>query len=77
MEACVSEWNKALHLKARDAGEYSPLALAYLGDAAYELAIRGMVRNRPFTAGAGTPNRRAWRRMRRSTITGWPRDLKP
>lgn len=46
MEACVSEWNKALHLKARDAGEYSPLALAYLGDAAYELAIRGMVMNR-------------------------------
>ena len=46
MEACVSEWNKALHLTARDAGEYSPLALAYLGDAAYELAIRGMVMNR-------------------------------
>lgn len=46
MEACVSEWNKALHLKARDVGEYSPLALAYLGDAAYELAIRGMVMNR-------------------------------
>ncbi|MCI9582375.1 ribonuclease III [Clostridiaceae bacterium] len=46
MEACVSGWNQALHLKARDAGEYSPLALAYLGDAVYELAIREMVMNR-------------------------------
>ena len=30
----------------RESREYSPLALAYLGDAAYELAIRGMVMNR-------------------------------
>lgn len=46
MEACVSEWNRALHLKTRDAREYSPLALAYLGDAVYELAIREVVMNR-------------------------------
>lgn len=46
METCLMEWKKALQLQARDAGEYSPLALAYLGDAVYDLAIRTMVMNR-------------------------------
>lgn len=46
MEACLSTWKEAFKLTARDAGEYSPLALAYLGDAVYELAIRTLVMNR-------------------------------
>lgn len=35
-----------LGLKKQDAGMYSPLALAYLGDAVYELVIRSLVMNR-------------------------------
>ena len=31
------------HLKDTDAGQYSPLVLAYLGDAAYEILIRMQV----------------------------------
>ena len=31
------------HLKDTDAGQYSPLVLAYLGDAAYEILIRTIV----------------------------------
>ena len=35
-----------LGLRKQDAGIYSPLALAYLGDAVYELIIRTLVMNR-------------------------------
>ena len=37
--------NEALRLKEMDPGMYSPLALAYIGDAAYELIVRTMVIN--------------------------------
>ena len=46
METCLNYFKEALHLEARDPGEYSPLALAYLGDAVYDLVIRSMVMNR-------------------------------
>ena len=46
METCLNYFKEALHLEARDSGEYSPLALAYLGDAVYDLVIRSMVMNR-------------------------------
>ncbi len=36
----------ALGLQKIDAGGYSPLALAYIGDAVYEVLIRTMVMNR-------------------------------
>ena len=36
---------QALCLKAVDAGSYSPLALAYIGDAVYEVLIRTRVMN--------------------------------
>lgn len=42
-EAYVKE---ALDLKDSDAGMYSPLVLAYIGDAVYELIIRTIVVNR-------------------------------
>ena len=34
---------EALRLKEMDPGTYSPLALAYIGDAVYELIVRTMV----------------------------------
>lgn len=37
--------NKALRLKEMDPRTYSPLALAYIGDAVYELIVRTMVIN--------------------------------
>lgn len=37
--------NEALRLKEMDPGMYSPLALAYIGDAVYELIVRTMVIN--------------------------------
>ena len=40
METGLNAFKEALHLKHVEAGEYSPLALAYIGDAVYELAIR-------------------------------------
>ena len=46
METGVNAFKEALHLKHVEAGEYSPLALAYIGDAVYELAIRTLVMNR-------------------------------
>ncbi len=36
---------QALQLQKVDAGSYSPLALAYIGDAVYELLIRARVMN--------------------------------
>lgn len=46
METCLTAFKEVLKLTHRDAGEYSPLALAYIGDAVYELAIRTLVMNR-------------------------------
>lgn len=46
METGLNALKKALHLKPVEAGEYSPLALAYIGDVVYELAIRTLVMNR-------------------------------
>lgn len=37
---------EALRLKDMDPGTYSPLALAYIGDAIYELVVRTVVINR-------------------------------
>ena len=45
METCLNCLKKAMKLKEVEAREYSPLALAYLGDAVYELAIRTFVMN--------------------------------
>ena len=45
METCLNCFKDALKLKKVEAREYSPLALAYLGDAVYELAIRTFVMN--------------------------------
>ena len=46
METGLNAFKESLHLKHVEAGEYSPLALAYIGDAVYELAIRTLVMNR-------------------------------
>ena len=43
METCLNCFKEAMKLKEVEAREYSPLALAYLGDAVYELAIRTFV----------------------------------
>ena len=45
MEESLSCFKEALRLKEADAASYSPLVLAYLGDAGYELAIRTLVVN--------------------------------
>lgn len=46
MEAGLKSFKEALRLKDTDVSTYSPLALAYLGDAVYELAVRSFVMNR-------------------------------
>lgn len=46
METRLECFKEALKLREIEAREYSPLALAYLGDAVYELAIRTLVMNR-------------------------------
>ena len=46
METGLDCFKKALRLGPVDAGQYSPLALAYIGDAVYELIIRTMIMNR-------------------------------
>lgn len=46
METCLNYFKEALHLEHREPGEYSPLALAYIGDAVYDLVIRSLVMNR-------------------------------
>lgn len=46
METCLNCFKEALHLEDREPGEYSPLALAYIGDAVYDLIIRTLVMNR-------------------------------
>ena len=45
METCLNCFKEAMKLKEVEAREYSPLALAYLGDAVYGLAIRTFVMN--------------------------------
>jgi len=45
MEESLSFFKKAFRLKEVDAGMYSPLVLAYVGDAVYEIMIRTMVVN--------------------------------
>ena len=45
METCLNCFKEAMKLKEVEAREYSPLALAYLWDAVYELAIRTFVMN--------------------------------
>ena len=45
METCLNCFKEAMKLKEVEAREYSPLALAYLGDGVYELAIRTFVMN--------------------------------
>ena len=46
MEESVSFFKEAFRLKDVDAGQYSPLVLAYIGDAVYEIIIRTIVVNR-------------------------------
>ncbi len=46
METCLNCFKEMLHLKPVKPEEYSPLALAYIGDAVYEVAIRTLVMNR-------------------------------
>ena len=45
MEESLNCFKEALRLKEADDASYSPLVLAYLGDAVYELAIRTLVVN--------------------------------
>jgi ribonuclease-3 family protein len=45
MEESIKQFGEAFHLKKMDAGQYSPLVLAYMGDAVYEVMIRTMVVN--------------------------------
>lgn len=46
METRLIDLKEALKLNDMEAREYSPLALAYIGDAVYELAIRTLVMSR-------------------------------
>lgn len=45
LEAFESYVKERLELKQSDAGMYSPLVLAYIGDAVYELIVRTMIVN--------------------------------
>ncbi|MCI5901108.1 MAG: ribonuclease III [Blautia sp.] len=40
METSINQFNELFHLENRDIRTYSPLTLAYIGDAIYELIIR-------------------------------------
>ncbi|MEF9940213.1 MAG: ribonuclease III domain-containing protein [Clostridium sp.] len=46
METRLDCFKEALKLAEVDIHSYSPLALAYIGDAVYELAIRSLIMNR-------------------------------
>lgn len=46
MEAGLSCFKEALRLEPMNAGDYSPLVLAYIGDAVYEVVIRTLILNR-------------------------------
>lgn len=45
MEESLRLFKEAFRLKEMDAGQYSPLVLAYVGDAVYEILIRTKVVN--------------------------------
>ena len=45
MEEGLTLLKREFHLKEEDAAQYSPLVLAYMGDAVYELMIRTLVVN--------------------------------
>lgn len=45
METSLICFKEALKFKEVDVNSYSPLALAYIGDAVYELAIRSLIMN--------------------------------
>lgn len=45
MEESINGLKELFHLKEADAKMYSPLVLAYMGDAVYEILIRTMVVN--------------------------------
>lgn len=45
METSLTCFKEALRFKEVDVNSYSPLALAYIGDAVYELAIRSLIMN--------------------------------
>jgi len=45
MEESLRLFKESLRLKDADAGQYSPLVLAYMGDAVYEILIRTKVVN--------------------------------
>ena len=45
MEEGLIGFKEAFHIKPMDAGMYSPLVLAYIGDAVYEIMIRTKVVN--------------------------------
>lgn len=45
MEESLKLMKEAFHLKEVDAGMYSPLVLAYIGDAVYEILIRTKIVN--------------------------------
>ena len=40
METCLSDFKKIFHLEDRDLRTYSPLTLAYIGDASWSLFVR-------------------------------------
>ena len=68
-----SRFKEAFRLKEADASQYSPLVLAYIGDAVYEIMIRTKVvndgnvqvnkRKRRSAAGGETPNPAPWLKM--------------
>ena len=45
METCLMYFKEALKMQEVDVKSYSPLALAYIGDAVYELAVRSFIMN--------------------------------
>lgn len=46
METGLSCFKEALRLEPMNAGDYSPLVLAYIGDAVYEVVIRTLILSR-------------------------------
>ena len=45
MEESLNHFKEAFHIKQMDAGMYSPLVLAYIGDAVYEIMVRTKIVN--------------------------------
>lgn len=46
LKSFLSQYKALMELEERDPGQYSPLVLAYIGDAVYEVIIRAKVINR-------------------------------